>query len=699
MQHFIYPKISIQHSLFSPCSIKCVLFFLFFFVSPYLYSNQFIKNSEDLEKQRQIYSTLMKENRIGKVNPADFKSSLGTYPLYAHLEYHYLLNHMSLVSLDVHQKFLEENESLASSSNLRKQLLLSFGRKKDWVNFKKFYKEPEYFFSDANTIDLQCYYLQKKIAEKDNLNPTSSPSTSVEQLNKNKTKDNPKKVPEENLNQSIQSIYLTGISLPDSCDPVIKKFEEEGLLTSPLKLSRIKLSIEKNNISLANFLAKSLEPIEVNQFNNWEKLRKKPELLKISEERIDDTPFNRFSIIYALKEVVKTDPPLALALWQEQQKLYVFSKDEASKFADDVANYLYLNNPSHIETWLELTSNTQSNSVVNQKTLVKHIKNKDWTAIIKTYNRISASEKNESMWQYWFARSHIENDKNTYIHPNAYRILEQLSRKRDYYGFLASVHLNIPPSLAQQSFPIKEKTFEDIASNIGIVRAHEFYMLKERSNASREWLYTLKNFTPEQKGDAALLAYQWGWLEQAILSASKSNQFNNIDLRFPIGFAEHVNFYASKYGIPNEWVFAIIRQESAYSPEANSSVGAQGLMQIMPTTGAALARETKIKGYTVSDLRNPELNIQLGTYYLASLRKQYNGNMLLASAAYNAGPSRVNAWTKEDLGLDIEMWIETIPYKETREYVKNILTYQIIYQHRLGREINSERLLLPIKKK
>lgn len=663
-------------------------------VSP-LAANQFIKNSAELEKQRQIFATLIDEQKLNKVNPQDYKTSLGSYPLFPYLEYLYLVNRVSSTNLETFEEFFKHNESLASSSHLRKQLLLSLANKKDWDNFKRFYKEPSYFFSESSVTDLQCFHQQAQLLD--------WKSKSLITTRETETTENAELFFNDEKAALVKTIYLTGESLPDSCNAILEHFEQENLLSDALKLTRIQLAITENNIGLANFIANSLSSdvtsLERNQYKNWSNLHSNPNSLENADYRIDDTTFNRFAVIYALKKILQNDPPLALILWKEQSKHFSFTKDEIADFLEDAANYLYINDSEHADTWLELANARSHNENINQKMLVRYIKTKNWPTIIQMYERLSTKEKNESIWQYWYARSYIEYDQNTYIHPNAYRILNQLSGKRDYYGFLASFHLNNAPVFSRHQFPIKEKSLESIADNIGIVRAHEFYMLKDRINASREWLYAIKDYSPEQKGDAAVLAYQWGWLEQAIITAAKSNQFNNITLRFPLGFAEHVNFYSSKYGIPNEWVFATIRQESAYGLEAESRVGALGLMQIMPSTAKVLARETKLKKFSNNDLLNPDINIQLGTYYLAQLRKQYNGNMLLASAAYNAGPSRVNAWIKNKGEMDVEMWIETIPYKETRDYVKNILAYQIIYQQELGREINSERLFLPINAK
>jgi len=193
---------------------------LFICVSTFLTStpveaNQFIKNSEDLEKQRQIFGTLINEGKLGKVNPEDYRSSLGSYPLFAYLEYLYLLNRIGSVNLEEYENFFQKNESLASSSYLRKQLLIYLGNKKDWENFKRFYKEPEYFFSESSVVDLICFSFQSEISERKNqllLNDTITETNNI--------------ILEESQNKDIQSLYLTGESLPDSCDPVIEVFEK-----------------------------------------------------------------------------------------------------------------------------------------------------------------------------------------------------------------------------------------------------------------------------------------------------------------------------------------------------------------------------------------------------------------------------------------------------------------------------------------
>lgn len=656
--------------------IKLVMgIFIYLSSSENSIASQFIQGGTELELQRSFYKELIDNNRAGKINPESYIKSLEAYPLFPYLKYYQLLYNLGAHDLQKYQDFFDQHDDLAVSSHLRKQLLLLLGKRKDWANFEKFYKKEDYFFSDSQLLEIHCLHLNTQFVLQQEKGPVA-----------------------KSFYEEIKEVWLDGNSLPDVCNNIIEVYSASGLLTQDLRLQRIQLAITRNNLSLANFMAKQLSGTQAQEFAVWQKISSQPKQLENTAREFADTTFIRFAITHTLMKLLRDDPPLALVLWKEKKSLYQFTQDEITKFTEDASLYLIINDSEHLLTWFEIANPQFRNPLLNEKELVVHLKNKDWPAIINLYDKVSAKEKTESFWQYWYSRSHIEYDQSLRIHPNAYRILDELSRKRDYYGFLASLHLHRAPVFSHQQFPVQDKALEKMSLTKGIQRAHEFYILQDLTNANREWREATSKMSEEQKGIAAVLALQWGWHEQAIKTAAKSSQFNNIILRFPLAFSTQVNYYTSTYGIPNEWAFAIIRQESAFGLKAESPAGALGLMQIMPATGRALAKEHNLKNFNTSQLLNFETNIQLGTYYLSKLKKQYQGNMVLASAAYNAGPSRVNSWINNSRGkdLDIEMWIETIPYKETRDYVKNVLTYQMIYQHRLGRETNSEYLFLAL---
>ncbi len=158
---------------------------------------------------------------------------------------------------------------------------------------------------------------------------------------------------------------------------------------------------------------------------------------------------------------------------------------------------------------------------------------------------------------------------------------------------------------------------------------------------------------------------------------------DDVTLRFPLAYNDEIKYHAAKYNINPAWAFAITRRESSFMSDAHSAVGAKGLMQIMPATAKQLTRR---KTMTRNYLLNSKNNINLGTRYLKDLLDRYDGNQVLATASYNAGPYRVKSWIKSKKSVPADIWIETIPYKETREYVKSVLAYQQIYQYKAGEE-------------
>jgi len=217
-----------------------------------------------------------------------------------------------------------------------------------------------------------------------------------------------------------------------------------------------------------------------------------------------------------------------------------------------------------------------------------------------------------------------------------------------------------------------------------------------KRQARSEWYYAVKDLNPRERTNAAKLAQDWGWYSQAIITAASSDSRDDIELRFPTPFADIVSDQAASNNIDKDWVFSLMRQESAFMSDVESSAGALGVMQIMPATGKEIAQRNGLPFNNKTTLLQPENNIRMGTLYLAQLLNQFDNNLLLATAAYNAGPNRVKRWRPKYETMPGDIWMETIPYKETRNYVKNILAYQAIYRFHLGKEIQLSDSLVSI---
>jgi len=204
--------------------------------------------------------------------------------------------------------------------------------------------------------------------------------------------------------------------------------------------------------------------------------------------------------------------------------------------------------------------------------------------------------------------------------------------------------------------------------------------------AKRQWWYQIKRLKKTEIMAAAKLAEQWGWNQVAIYTIARAKYWDDVGLRFPIKYEDQIQQNARLNNLDPAIILGLIRRESAFDEKARSPVGARGLMQIMPKTGRQIARELKQKWRSESVLFNPEVNVKYGSYYYKQLLNQFNGHYALAAAAYNAGPHRVNKWLPE-LPMAADIWIETIPFKETRAYVGAVLTYALIYQQRMHRNV------------
>jgi len=218
----------------------------------------------------------------------------------------------------------------------------------------------------------------------------------------------------------------------------------------------------------------------------------------------------------------------------------------------------------------------------------------------------------------------------------------------------------------------------------GIQRAHEWWLLGDAGRASREWSHVLSGASPDRWRAAAMLASQWQQHNYVIQAAYLAGEVNALDQRFPTAFADEVATTAEESGLSTSLIWSIIRQESAFNAYAVSRTGAKGLMQLMPATASELANSTDL-GDKTFNLFDPATNIRLGGLYLSQMVERFNHNRAIAAAAYNAGPRRVSEWLQQHPFNEPDIWIETIPYFETRRYVQQVMAFMVVYDWRQQR--------------
>ena len=613
-----------------------------------LSTSQTHQQNTKLAQQRKLYKQAQQAYK--KRHYRHFRklsAKLKDYPLQPYLEYKALMYKPAALSSNQIHKFLRENEGTVIGSRFRSKLIKHAARSKNWLRLINIY-QPGY------GTTAQCHYLnallktgQKRIAY-------------------------PK----------IENLWLSAHSLPKSCDTVFSQWTKDGNKTPQIIWQRFTLAMSVNNKRLAKYLIRSMPVKDAVIAKKWLKIHKKPQLVNTSEMLNIQHPDKSAILQHGLKRLSYRDITQALTIFH-QLKTQTFSDQQNAELVRHFALRLAREHMPDAGIWLARIPESHADKDVKQWRIRNAIRQGDWNLVIKSISKLDTDKQTDHRWQYWWAYAN-ERLGNTH---DAAGIYQYLANKRSYYGFLAADHIN-------QQYAFQDKPVEPTVDAMNFVfqqpealRAREFYFMGEIIPARREWHKLIMSIDNEQRLAASKIAQAWNWHDRAIITMGKTRYRDDIELRFPMHLDNKVFSWSSQRKIDPVWTYAIIRRESAFMSDARSSVGAMGLMQLMPNTARQVARQYKIRYRGRNSLLTSNTNISLGTGYLERMLNKLDKQQVLATAAYNAGPHRVEKWLPEHHNMDAIRWIETIPFTETREYVSNVLAYMAIYEHRMDRKI------------
>ncbi len=374
--------------------------------------------------------------------------------------------------------------------------------------------------------------------------------------------------------------------------------------------------------------------------------------------------------------MVNKDLSQAMPFWQLARNLHFLSHAQQQKFMAYAALYEAVRDHQDTLEWFSKVNPTFYNDTLIEWQIRFSLKDKQWQRVEYLINQIQGKET--PCWQYWLARSLEGQGKK----EKATAIYQILTKTRNYYGFLASHRLKTAPNFENERTVTNKqilKPYQSITDKI-----HALYVTKQTMQASR----LLNDFMSElPKDDKSALLYWLSndlqWHGKTVFLSSNAQLNNQLFLRFPLAYEKSVKTYAKNYQIPKELIYAIIRQESGFRDDIVSPAGAHGLMQIMPATAKSISKNKKITYADKKELFSSQKNIQIGTAYLQQLNNRFHQHPILVAAAYNAGPKQANYWMKNHPPEEIDIWIETLPWKETRNYLKNIIAFYAVYQYRM----------------
>ena len=573
------------------------------------------------------------------------KPGLKDYPLYPYLEYRELKKRLYAASSSEVSRFLTLYFGSGPAYLLRRRWLGRLASEGRWEDVITYYDEND------DSRKSRCHYLNALIH-------TDNRDLAYAQTDE---------------------VWLHGDSLPDACDSVFESWRKAEKMGSTLVWRRIELAMKSGHVELATYLGKYLSAEEKKWLNRWIHMRKDP--AKALSSLTGSHPFKATIIGYGLRRLGNKNPEEALTRWKQLLKKSDFSADDRCEIDQGLAQALYTEAGKSIYSFYLKTGACSNHPELLQARLRAALLRQDWKQLLTWVDTMPAELRRQQAWRYWKARA---------LQQNGYRaaaaaLFNKVARDRNFYAYLASDHIPAPYKFAHGGIPAGNAEISRMKTDAAMLRMRELQQLGRNVDLRREWRQQMQLLDEPEMQAAAVVFNEWGMLDRAIFTLARADSWDDMEIRFPLEYREQVEEYAEQRGIDLSWAFAILRQESAFMADIKSTAGAHGLMQLMPATARQVAHQYEMESPSASDLGNPATNIALGTGYLGMMMEKFGNNMTLSTAAYNAGPGAVNKWLP-DKPLPADIWVELIPYEETRKYVKRVMTYATIYDTRLGVE-------------
>lgn len=603
-------------------------------------------------EQRQLYRETTADLKRHR-RPLDSKiaSQLADYPLLPYLQKTDLSRRLNSLPVAEVDEFLAANDGAVVAVRLRHQWLRVLARKQRWDQFLIDYRADE-----ANT-EMQCNYLEA-------LYQTDQAQQALD---------------------LTAPLWLNGHSLPDACDRSFQRWEAAGLKSDELLWRRLMMALAEGNPTLAHYISRKA-PASINTYTRrLMRLHSHPDQLAgWLKSKPEDNRFNRAIAAYSLKRLTKRDYRRADELRHVAANQLTLNPKQLGEIRQAVGRQIIASDDNALQ-WLMQNDPDAEDAYLLEWRIRLALKNQVWTSAQSWIALLPDTLQQSPRWQYWMARSLAQQPQRA---EEANAIFHSLAEQRHYYGFMAAKSIGHQFEFNHQSLALVEQE-ETVDAIPAIRRARELYALDDITDARREWYSATRKLDRNQLRAATALAHNLGWHNQAIRTTILADDWDDMDVRFPLAFEQTMRQSAQTAQISTDWLYAIARQESAFASDARSPVGARGLMQLMPATAETVAKSL---GLTVSsaDLYQPATNIRLGSSYLKQLLDTFGGDPILATAAYNAGPSNVKRWLKQQpRTIDTDIWIETLPYYETRDYVQNVLAFSVIYSHKMGQKTDA----------
>lgn len=574
-------------------------------------------------------------------------SGLESYPLYPYLGLAALQRHIKDVKIDEVQAFLKAWPDSLPASLLRDAFLPELAKRQDWKGYLALY--------DATTKNREqrCNALQAKLALGQKID----------------------------FAQDFQPLWLSAAALPDACDAPTSWARGQGKLTPALVWQRIELvSAKAANAGVVASLAPLLDGADKTAAEHTALALRDPAAALKQAGGWPDTPRSREAIAIAVERLAKHDADAAEAKWETLRAQFHFDKNQQGRTQRAIALYRASSYSADALARLTALPADLTDDATREWRVRSALVAGDFKATLAALDIMPPTQREDARWRY--LRGRVLGKLGRKDEGSA--VFRTLAGEANFFGFLAADQIDANYTICSSELAADKTVEAALRKDNNLARAFEFFAIDRLSEARREWDFAQSDLDEGQKRQAIALASKQGWLDRAVYAFNQGDDMRLYSLRFPLARREQIVRDAKEGGIEPAWAYAIIRAESAWTTDARSGANAYGLMQLLPGTAKQLATAQGVSYSGANDLFDPDTNIKLGTLYLGKVASRFDGSPWLGSAAYNAGPAAVDKWVNARDALDPDFFIETIPYKETREYVSRVLAFSVIYDWRLN---------------
>lgn len=615
-----------------------------------------LAGAQNLEAQRPAMRSALEAADAGRLEP-DELAAFSSHPLYGWLQYASLRRNIDRISNAQAQDFLKRYAGQPVAEAFRGAWLPALARRQDWSALLANWKPTD-------NVGLRCAELNARQA-----------------LGK----------ADAQWLADAQALWSSsGKSLPDACDPVFAVLEARGGMTDALRWQRVEAAADAQQPAVMRSAARGLPAAELAQANDYAQFLAQPDTRALQWPKTDRS---RRIAVDGLAKLAKADPDAAERLLPQVAGALGFSDAQRGQVLYQIALWTVASYLPDSARRLDAVPEAAYDERLHEWRAREAMARGDWPSALAAIRKMPASQRNDSRWQYFEARL----AEKTGDAAAAQALYRRAAGQPTFHGFLAADRLQQPYALCPWQPNDSAQAKAAVARDPALVRALELYKLDRAGWATLEWNDALTRFDDTQRRLAVEVAGDNGWFDRAVFALGKQPDEQRLyALRFPLHHDDTIRREAARNALDPAWVAAEIRAESVFNPNARSPANAMGLMQVLPATGASVARSIGLAGYGgASSLYDPDTNIAIGTAYLRQLLDKYGGQPYVTIAAYNAGPTPAARWLGQRPSHDPDIWIETISYKETREYVARVLAFSVIYDWRLNGDALplSDRLL------